>query len=64
MGGNTGNIRTQRNQSGTVGSRRLGSILSHGGPASFGRIYQWGRKNGVNIPLQYPRIEWALKMRA
>lgn len=40
MGG-TGNIRTLRNQSGTVGSRTLGSILAGGGGGAGGarRIY-------------------------
>ena len=39
MGG-TGNIRTLRNQSGTVGSRTLGSILASGsGAGSVRRLY-------------------------
>lgn len=59
MGGNTGNIRTQRNQSGTVGFRTLGSILASSGDAgSYRRIYLWGRKNNVNIPFYVPRLEF------
>jgi hypothetical protein len=39
MGG-TGNIRTLRNQSGTVGYRTLGSILANGsGAGSTRRLY-------------------------
>jgi len=48
MGGGTGNIRTQRVQSGTVGSRTLGSILAGGnggGAGSTRRIYAWFAKN-------------------
>ena len=48
MGGGTGNIRTQRAQSGTVGSRTLGSILtsgSTGGAGSTRRIYGWYSHN-------------------
>ena len=41
MGGNTGNLRTLRNQSGTVGYRTLGSILASGvgGAGSTRRLY-------------------------
>ena len=50
MGGNTGNIRTLRNQSGTVGYRTLGSILASDGGAGAGsvrRIYgYYAAKNG------------------
>ncbi len=48
MGGNTGNIRTLRVQSGTVGSRTLGSILAGGnggGAGSVRRMYGWYTKN-------------------
>jgi hypothetical protein len=51
MGGGTGNIRTQRWQSGTVGSRTLGSILAGtgGGAGGARRIYSYyasfGNKN-------------------
>ena len=48
MGGGTGNIRTQRAQSGTVGSRTLGSTLtsgSTGGAGSTRRIYGWYSHN-------------------
>jgi len=51
MGGGTGNIRTQRWQSGTVGSRTLGSILAGtgGGAGGARRIYgyyaRYGNKN-------------------
>ena len=52
MGGNTGNIRTLRNQSGTVGYRTFGSILasdSGSGAGSVRRIYgYYVRKNGGN----------------
>lgn len=49
MGGNTGNIRTQRNQSGTVGYRTLGSILASDGANGAGsarRVYAWYKANG------------------
>ena len=48
MGGNTGNIRTLRNQSGTVGSRTWGSILSSGagGAGSFRRVYGYYSAKG------------------
>jgi hypothetical protein len=48
MGGGTGNIRTLRNQSGTVGSRTLGSILAGtgGGAGGTRRIYgYYARQN-------------------
>jgi hypothetical protein len=46
MGGNTGNIRTQRFQSGTVGYRTFGSIISSGNnSASLRRVYTWYVKN-------------------
>ena len=48
MGGNTGNIRTQRNQSGTVGNRTWGSIISSdgvNGAGSFRRVFGWYQKN-------------------
>jgi hypothetical protein len=43
MGENSGNLRTLRNQSGTVGSRTLGSIIasSGGGAGSSRRVYGW-----------------------
>ena len=49
MGG-TGNLRTLRNQSGTVGSRTLGSILASGGggAGSFRRLYGYYRKTKFN----------------
>lgn len=52
MGGNTGNIRTQRNQSGTVGYRTLGSILASdgiNGGGSVRRIYSWYKQNNPNV---------------
>ena len=53
MGGNTGNIRTLRNQSGTVGSRTLGSILASDGGAGAGsvrRIYgYYAKQQNQNI---------------
>jgi|LauGreDrversion4_2_1035121.scaffolds.fasta_scaffold936721_2 hypothetical protein len=50
MGGSTGNIRTQRWQSGTVGSRTLGSILAGtgGGAGGTRRIYGYYAANGTN----------------
>lgn len=44
MGGNTGNLRTQRNQSGVNGQRTLGSILasdSGNGAGSIARLAKW-----------------------
>jgi hypothetical protein len=44
MGGNTGNIRTLRNQSGTNGQRTLGSILASdagNGAGSIARMAKW-----------------------
>ena len=52
MGGGTGNIRTLRNQSGTVGSRTLGSILTSGnggGAGSLRRVYGFYRKQNPDI---------------
>lgn len=52
MGGNTGNIRTQRNQSGTVGYRTLGSILASdgiNGGGSVRRMYSWYKQNKPNV---------------
>jgi hypothetical protein len=52
MGGGTGNIRTLRNQSGTVGSRTLGSILAGtgGGAGGTRRIYgYYAKQNGGAI---------------
>jgi hypothetical protein len=53
MGGSTGNIRTLRNQSGTVGSRTLGSILASdggNGAGSVRRIYgYYAKQNNQNI---------------
>jgi hypothetical protein len=55
MGGNTGNIRTLRNQSGTNGQRTLGSILASdagNGAASIARLSKWyafyGSGSGTN----------------
>ena len=48
MGG-TGNLRTLRNQSGTVGSRTLGSILaSSSGSGSFRRVYGYIKRTRPN----------------
>jgi|LauGreDrversion4_2_1035121.scaffolds.fasta_scaffold508513_2 hypothetical protein len=44
MGGNTGNLRTFRNQSGVNGSRTFGSILASdavNGAGSARRVFQW-----------------------
>lgn len=52
MGGSTGNIRTQRWQSGTVGSRTLGSILAGtgGGAGGTRRIYAYYVKQNNKNP--------------
>jgi hypothetical protein len=50
MGGGTGNLRTLRNQSGSNGSRTLGSILasdSGAGAGSIRRTYSYYVKNGL-----------------
>ena len=52
MGGTTGNIRTLRNQSGTVGNRTLGSILASGnagGAGSVRRMYAFYRKQNPDV---------------
>ena len=52
----TGNIRTLRNQSGTNGSRTLGSILaSNSGlsAGSFKRLYYWAKQNDPNTLNDY-----------
>jgi hypothetical protein len=52
MGGTTGNIRTLRNQSGTVGSRTLGSILASGnggGAGSVRRMYAFYKKQNPDV---------------
>jgi len=56
MGGVTGNIRTLRNQSGTVGSRTWGSIFasSGGGSGSFRRVY--GYYSGKGQRAEYFRF--------
>jgi hypothetical protein len=58
--GVTGNLRTLRNQSGTVGSRTLGSILAstNAGSGSFTRVYKYfartrPNENPLNIILGY-----------
>ena len=54
MGGGTGNIRTQRVQSGTVGNRTIGSILAGGnggGAGSLRRVYGWYAK--TNTPSEF-----------
>lgn len=48
MGGNTGNFRTLRNQSGTNGSRTIFSILASDGGSGAGsvrRVYGYYAKN-------------------
>jgi len=48
MGGNTGNLRTFRNQSGVNGSRTWGSIIASdaiNGGGSARRIFQWYQNN-------------------
>jgi hypothetical protein len=49
MGGSTGNIRTLRNQSGTNGSRTIGSIIasdSGAGAGSVRRIFGFYQNQG------------------
>jgi len=49
MGGNTGNIRTLRNQSGTNGERTLGSIIASdagNGAGSIARQAKWYAARG------------------
>lgn len=48
--GVTGNLRTLRNQSGTVGSRTLGSILAstNVGSGSFTRVYKYFARTRPN----------------
>jgi hypothetical protein len=49
MGGNTGNIRTLRNQSGTNGQRTLGSIIASdagNGAGSIAREAKWYAARG------------------
>jgi hypothetical protein len=57
MGG-TGNIRTLRNQSGSNGSRTLGSILASDGTNGAGsnrRVYTWYIKNS-NIQTFFKQV--------
>ena len=60
MGGGTGGIRTQNHQSGSNGSRTLGSILaSSSGSGSIRRIYVWYRHN--NNPSQFYNSVFCIK---
>jgi hypothetical protein len=54
----TGNIRTLRNQSGTVGYRTLNSILasSGGGAGSFRRLYGYYRNQNQDISMFYQAL--------
>ena len=59
MGGGTGNLRTLRNQSGTVGSRTLGSILASGngcGAGSTRRVYAYFKKQQTNDAVFYDNM--------
>lgn len=52
MGGNTVNLRTLRNKSGTVGYRTLGSVLTSGnagGAGSVRRVYAYYRKQNPDV---------------
>lgn len=74
MGGNTGNIRTLRNQSGTVGYRTLGSILASdggNGAGSVRRVYGYYARNNqsnqfyqlianIDKPQNQARVNWFL----
>lgn len=59
MGGNTGSLRTLRNQSGSNGSRTLGSILASdgvsGGAGSMRRVFAYYARNG-NISEFYQQV--------
>ena len=58
MGGNTGNIRGQRNQSSCNGYKTLGSILasdSGNGAGSVRRMYGYYTKNG-NVDKFYQSV--------
>jgi hypothetical protein len=62
MGGATGNLRTQRAQSGSNGSRTLGSILasdSGNGAGSVRRMYSWYTRNGS--PEQFYKTVFEIK---
>ena len=75
MGGTTGNIRTLRNQPGTVGYRTLGSILTSGnagGAGSVRRMYAFYRSQnpdvspftpifGINRGQFRSRAQWCLE---
>ena len=55
----TGNIRTLRVQSGTNGSRTIGSILSSDSglaAGSFKRVYYWAKKHDSNLFNKYNQI--------
>lgn len=59
MGGSTGNIRTLRNQSGTVGSRTLGSMLTSGnagGAGSVKRMYAYYMHKNQGNPSPFTSI--------
>jgi hypothetical protein len=52
MGGNTGNLITRRNQSGTNGSKTLGSILASdgiNGAGSVRRVYSWYKRRNATV---------------
>ncbi len=54
----TGNLRTLRNQSGTVGYRTLNSILasSGGGAGSFRRLYGYYKTQNQDISMFYQAL--------
>ena len=55
----TGNLRTLRNQSGTNGSRTLGSILASDSglsAGSFKRMYYWAKHNDPALFEKYSTI--------
>ena len=57
MGGSTGNIRGQRNQSSSNGYKTLASILAsgNGGAGSFRRVYHYYRNNGITFNMNIPQ---------
>jgi hypothetical protein len=76
MAGGTGSLRTLRNQSGTNGSRTLGSILASdagAGAGSVRRVYGYYARQGLSSSLFYKetfnldygkfraRTDWFLK---
>ncbi len=62
-----GGLRTLRNQSGSNGSRTLGSILANSsglGPASFKRVYHWALQHDPELLKEYQNtMSYAYKVK-